>query len=293
MHINVKLLDEIIAGAIKEDVGTGDLTTMSTVPEGAVTEGYIYAKETGVIAGTWAAERVFQFLSHEMQFTYRKRDGDIVEPGDVIAVISGPAGPILTGERVALNLLQRLSGIATRTAAITNMVKGFNCIIVDTRKTTPGLRALEKYAVTVGGGRNHRFGLYDGILIKDNHIKVAGGIANAVAMARAKAPHTLKVEVEVEDLKGVCEALEAGADIIMLDNMDFEAVSEAVKLINHRAQVEVSGGVTEDTAAGYARAGADIISMGALTHSVKSLDISLDIREIKIRPRSQEAGVRS
>lgn len=282
MHINVKLLDEIIAGAVKEDIGTGDLTTMSTVPEGAVTEGYIYAKESGIIAGTWVAERVFQFLSSEMKFTYRKRDGDRVERGDVIAVVSGPAGPILTGERVALNLLQRLSGIATRTAAVTDMVKGFNSIVVDTRKTTPGLRALEKYAVTVGGGRNHRFGLYDGVLIKDNHIKVAGGIANAVIMARAKAPHTLKVEVEVENLEGVREALEAGADIIMLDNMDFKAVSEAVKLINHRAQVEVSGGVTEDTVVGYARAGADIISMGALTHSVKALDISLDVREIKI-----------
>lgn len=282
MYINVKLLDEIIAGAIKEDIWTGDLTTMSTVPESAVTEGYIYAKESGIIAGTWVAERVFQFLSSEMKFTYRKRDGDRVERGDVIAVVSGPAGPILTGERVALNLLQRLSGIATRTAAVTDMVKGFDSIVVDTRKTTPGLRALEKYAVTVGGGRNHRFGLYDGVLIKDNHIKVAGGIANAVVMARAKAPHTLKVEVEVEDLEGVREALEAGADIIMLDNMDFEAVSEAVKLINHRAQVEVSGGVTEDTVVGYARAGADIISMGALTHSVKALDISLDVREIKI-----------
>ncbi len=288
MYINVKLLDEIIAGAIKEDIWTGDLTTMSTVPESAVTEGYIYAKESGIIAGTWVAERVFQFLSSEMKFTYRKRDGDRVERGDVIAVVSGPAGPILTGERVALNLLQRLSGIATRTAAVTDMVKGFDSIVVDTRKTTPGLRALEKYAVTVGGGRNHRFGLYDGVLIKDNHIKVAGGIANAVDMARAKAPHTLKVEVEVEDLEGVREALEAGADIIMLDNMDFEAVSEAVKLINHRAQVEVSGGVTEDTVVGYARAGADIISMGALTHSVKALDISLDVREIKIRPWSQE-----
>jgi len=282
VYINVKLLDEIIAGAIKEDIWTGDLTTMSTVPESAVTEGYIYAKESGIIAGTWVAERVFQFLSSEMKFTYRKRDGDRVERGDVIAVVSGPAGPILTGERVALNLLQRLSGIATRTAAVTDMVKGFDSIVVDTRKTTPGLRALEKYAVTVGGGRNHRFGLYDGVLIKDNHIKVAGGIANAVVMARAKAPHTLKVEVEVEDLEGVREALEAGADIIMLDNMDFEAVSEAVKLINHRAQVEVSGGVTEDTVVGYARAGADIISMGALTHSVKALDISLDVREIKI-----------
>ncbi|WP_418791365.1 carboxylating nicotinate-nucleotide diphosphorylase [Phosphitispora sp. TUW77] len=282
MHICVKLLDEIIAGAIKEDVGTGDLTTMITVPEGAVTEGYIYAKEKGIIAGTWVAERVFYFLSSEIKFTYQKKDGDRVNRGDVIAVVAGPAGPILTGERVALNIIQRLSGIATQTAAITDKLKGFGSIVVDTRKTTPGLRVLEKYAVTVGGGRNHRFGLYDGILIKDNHIKVAGGIANAVAMARAKAPHTLKVEVEVETREGVLEALEAGADIIMLDNMDFEAVSEAVRLINRRAQVEVSGGVTEDTVEGYARAGADIISIGALTNSVKALDISLDVKEIKI-----------
>ncbi len=293
MNLNGKLLDEIIAAAIREDVGTGDLTTMSIVPEGAVTEGYIYAKESGVIAGTWVAERVFRYLSEDIRFTYMKKDGDRVARGDVVAVVTGPAAPILTGERVALNLLQRLSGIATRTAAITDMLKEYDCTVVDTRKTTPGLRVLEKYAVTVGGGRNHRFGLYDGVLLKDNHIKVAGSIAAAVARAKATAPHTIKVEVEVESLDGVREAMEAGADIIMLDNMDFDAVREAVRLIDHKALVEVSGGVTEETVAGYAEAGADIISLGALTHSVKALDISLDVREIKSGVRSQESGDRS
>ena len=282
MHLNEKLLDEIVAGALKEDIGTGDLTTMSTVPEGAVTEGYIYVKETGVVAGIRVAERVFQFLSSEIAFDYRKTDGDMVQKGDIVAVVSGPAGPILTGERVALNLLQRMSGIATRTAVIRDMLKEFATEVVDTRKTTPGLRILEKYAVRIGGGKNHRFGLYDGILIKDNHIKIAGGIRNAVAVAKDRAPHTIKIEVEVESIEGVREALEAGVDIIMLDNMNFAAVREAVRLIDGRALVEVSGGVTESTVTGYARAGADIISLGALTHSVKALDMSLDVKDIKV-----------
>jgi len=182
---------------------------------------------------------------------------------------------------VALNILQRLSAIATRTHKIAGILADYKTIVVDTRKTTPGLRMLEKYAVRVGGGRNHRFGLYDGILIKDNHIKVAGGVQKAVMLAKQKAPHTIKVEVEVETLAGVEEALAAGADIIMLDNMDLPQVREAVGIIAGRAPVEVSGGITEDRVRDLAEAGVDIISMGALTHSVKALDISLDVGEIK------------
>jgi len=283
VDLNMNLVDEIIEGALREDIGTGDLTSLSTIPAGATAEGFIYAKETGIVAGLPISERVFKILSEEIVFNARVTDGDRVSHGDILADVRGPARALLSGERVALNLLQRLSGIATRTAGLAGKVKDFPAVIVDTRKTTPGLRVLEKYAVRAGGGKNHRFGLYDGILIKDNHIKVAGGIKNAVDMARQNAPHSLKIEVEVEDLAGVREALAAGADIIMLDNMDYAAVEEAVRIIKGRAQVEVSGGVNEDTVAGYAAKGVDIISVGALTHSVKALDISLDLGEIKIK----------
>jgi nicotinate-nucleotide pyrophosphorylase (carboxylating) len=206
-----------------------------------------------------------------------------VERGQVLAEISGSARAILTGERLALNFLQRLSGIATGTARLVKLVAGEKARIVDTRKTGPGLRMIEKYAVRAGGSSNHRFGLYDAVLIKDNHIKMAGGISEAVAAARLGSPHTARVEVEVEDLDGVREALAAGADIIMLDNMRPETMREAVELIAGRALVEASGGINEDTVRAVAAAGVDLISVGALTHSVKSLDISLDIKEIKRR----------
>lgn len=201
--------------------------------------------------------------------------------GDILATVSGSAKNILIGERVALNILQRLSGIATKTSKLAEIVTYYNSSVVDTRKTTPGLRVIEKYAVRIGGGKNHRFGLYDGILIKDNHIKVAGGIRKAVSLARGNAPHTLKIEVEVEDINAVNEAIEAKADIIMLDNMDLDTIKEAVNVINGSALVEVSGGITEENILSYAKLGVNIISVGALTHSAKALDISLDVKDIK------------
>jgi len=282
----MRLVDDIIERALAEDIGTGDLTTLCCIPAESTTEGFIYAKEKGIVAGIPVAARVFSTLSPEITFTAERNDGQQVAPGDIIASVSGPARPILTGERVALNLLQRMSGIATRTALISKILKGCRTEVVDTRKTTPGLRILDKYSVRAGGGKNHRFGLYDGILIKDNHIKVAGGIRQAIELARGNAPHTIKVEVEAENLEGVAEAVAAGADIIMLDNMDRDLVKSAVELIGGRAIVEVSGGVTEETIAEYAIPGVDFISVGALTHSVEALDISLDLVTIKTPAKS-------
>jgi nicotinate-nucleotide pyrophosphorylase (carboxylating) len=202
-----------------------------------------------------------------------------VKPGDRIATVRGPARALLTGERVALNFLQHLSGIATRTARFVKLVEGTGASIVDTRKTVPGLRALAKYAVRAGGGHNHRFGLYDGVLIKDNHIQAAGGITAAVQGARRLAPHLLKIEVEVESLQQVREALAAGADILLLDNMDLETLRDAVRLCKGRALTEASGGVSEETVRAIAETGVDLISVGALTHSVTALDISLDFAD--------------
>lgn len=281
MLLNMNLVDNIIENALQEDIGTGDMTTLSTVPAGSVTEGFIYAKEGGVVAGLPIGKRVFGILSNEVAFTAQKVDGDRITKGDILATVSGPAQAILSGERVCLNLLQRMSGIATRTAGFADILNGYKTVVVDTRKTTPGLRILEKYAVTIGGGKNHRFGLYDAVLIKDNHIRVSGGIQKAVSLARASAPHTMKIEVEVENLVGVKEALEARADIIMLDNMSLEMIREAVKIIDGQVPVEVSGGVNESNVLDYAKAGVDIVSVGALTHSIKALDISLDVGEIK------------
>ncbi len=281
MHLNLKLVDDILGAALKEDIGTGDITTFSTIPLSTEAAALIHVKEEGVVSGIFVAKRVFELLSSDIKFKALKQDGDKVGKRDVVAEITGPAREILIGERTALNIMQRMSGIATRTSRIADILAPYKTKVVDTRKTTPGLRILEKYAVRTGGGHNHRFGLYDGVLIKDNHIKVAGGITKAVNSARQKAPHTLKIEVEVENLQGVREALNAGADIIMLDNMDVETVKEAVKVINGQALVEVSGGVTEEKVGVLAEAGVDLISVGALTHSVKALDISLDIGHIK------------
>ncbi|MDT3699708.1 MAG: carboxylating nicotinate-nucleotide diphosphorylase [Thermincola sp.] len=283
MLLNVISVDNIIRNALQEDIGTGDLTTLSIIPVGSVTDGFIYAKAAGVVAGLAVAKRVFEILNSEVRFVAQKADGDRIAKGDILALISGPAQAVLSGERVCLNLLQRMSGIATRTAGITAIIKDYKTVVVDTRKTTPGLRILEKYAVVAGGGKNHRFGLYDAVLIKDNHIKVAGGIQKAVALAKANAPHTAKIEVEVENLEGVNEALAAKADIIMLDNMNLDTIREAVKAIGGKALVEVSGGVNESNVLDYAKAGVDIVSVGALTHSVKALDISLDVGEIKMK----------
>jgi len=268
-------LDAFLLAALSEDVGTGDVTTNCCVPEDAVSKGSFIAKEPGLVCGLGVATRVFRLLCVDIQVTPRLSDGQTVATGDVIADISGPSRSILTGERTALNLLQRLSGIATRTSLAVQAVSGTKAKITDTRKTTPCMRLLEKYAVRCGGGSNHRFNLSDGVLIKDNHIMAAGGITNAVSMARLHCPHTLKIEVETESLSQIEEALAAGADIIMLDNMSVEMMAEAVNLIGGRALTEASGNMGERDLRVIAETGVDYISIGALTHTVRALDISL------------------
>lgn len=279
--MNILGLDEQIADWLREDVGSGDITTLATVPGRAVTHAVIHAKDKGVLAGVEVARRVFALLDPEIKFTAELEDGAKLAPGSVIATLDGPAQSVLTGERLALNLLQHMSGVATRTHKLAAIAAPHGAKLVDTRKTTPGMRLLDKYAVKVGGGANHRLGLYDAMLIKDNHIKVAGGITAALKRAKAYASHMTKIEIEVEDLAGVKEALEAGADVIMLDNMAPSMMAEAVALIHHRAVVEASGGIDESTLEAAAKSGVDVISVGALTHSVKALDISMDIGEIK------------
>ena len=274
-------LDSKIIAWLQEDIGSGDITSLATVPETATAHAIIHAKDTGILAGIEIAQRVFTLLDPTIKFTAQLEDGAALTPASVIATIDGKARTLLSGERLALNLLQHLSGVATRTHKLAAIAAPFGAKLVDTRKTTPGLRLLDKYAVKVGGGANHRLGLYDAILIKDNHIQVAGGIKEALARAHAYASHMTKIEIEVEDIEGVKEALASGADVIMLDNMAPDKMAEAVKIIDHRAIVEASGGIDETTLAAAAQSGVDIISVGALTHSVKALDISMDIGEIK------------
>lgn len=264
-----------------EDIGSGDITTMCTIPEDEQGKGILYAKEAGVIAGLPVAELVFETVDPDLSFKALVKEGDRVEKGQAIVEVSGAVQSILSGERLALNLLQRLSGIATRTREFVNMLEGTKARVVDTRKTTPGLRLVEKYAVRIGGGHNHRFALYDAVMIKDNHIKGAGSITQAVKAAREAIPHTMKIEVESETMEQVQESLDAGADIIMLDNMSPELMREAVALINGRAIVEASGGVTLETVRAIAETGVDVISVGGLTHSVRALDISLDLNQRK------------
>ncbi|KZS46258.1 nicotinate-nucleotide diphosphorylase (carboxylating) [Paenibacillus glucanolyticus] len=269
---------------LQEDIGSGDITTLTTIEPGHESKAVIHAKEAGVVAGMPAAELVFETVDPSLTFTAFVRDGDMVEKGTILAEVEGSTHRILTGERLALNLLQRLSGIATRTRSFVDMLEGLPTRLVDTRKTTPGHRMLEKYAVRVGGGANHRFGLYDAVMIKDNHIKGAGGIAQAVSRARANIPHTMTIEVETESFVQVDEALEAGADIIMLDNMSHDMMAESVRRIKARSPhvlVEASGNVTLETVRGIAETGVDVISVGRLTYSFHSLDISLDLNEKK------------
>ena len=277
-HISAFEVERILKSALAEDVGSGDVTSLSTVPPGRTISGRYIAKEDGVLCGLEVVARAFALLDASIAFTALAADGDRVRKGDVIATVSGDARAILAGERVGLNLLQHMSGVATQTARAVAAVAGTGAKIVDTRKTTPGLRVLDKYAVRMGGGGNHRFNLADGVLIKDNHIVAAGGIAAAVAAARARAQHSLKIEVEVETLEQLREALEAGADIIMLDNMPTEMMREAVRLVAGRALTEASGNMGDKTDAelrAVAETGVELISIGALTHSVKALDISL------------------
>ncbi|MED4586847.1 carboxylating nicotinate-nucleotide diphosphorylase [Brevibacillus choshinensis] len=278
---NRRELQRKIEEWLHEDLGYGDITTMSTIPESEQGVGILYAKEEGIVAGLQIAQQVFETVDPDLNFTAKVEEGARVEYGQQIAEVSGSVRSILSGERLALNLMQRLSAIATKTSEYAEAVAGTKARVVDTRKTTPGMRFLEKYAVRVGGGHNHRFALYDAVMIKDNHIKGAGGIAQAVAAARAAIPHTMTVEVEAETLGQVQEALNAGADIIMLDNMSNEQMVEAVQLIAGRALVEASGGVNLETIGSIAKTGVDIISVGALTHSVKAFDISLDLNTRK------------
>lgn len=271
-------LDEFLISAIKEDVGTGDVTTEATIPADAEIEGRYIAKDDGIICGMDVCRRVFELVGGEFSLEFFVRDGDAVKRGDVIGKVSGNARAVLTGERLGLNIMQHLSGIATKTKYYVDIVAGTGAKIADTRKATPGMRVLEKYAVRVGGGYNHRMNLSDGVLIKDNHIVASGGIKNAVAAAKRHAPHTLKIEVETENEGQIREALDAGADIIMLDNMTLDETTEAVKLINRRATVEASGNMGNKSAEELrkiAMTGVDLISIGALTHSVKAFDISL------------------
>jgi nicotinate-nucleotide pyrophosphorylase (carboxylating) len=272
-------IDAIIENALREDIHTGDVTTMAVVDGKRPAKAKIIAKEPLVLAGIAVAARVFHLLDPASVFVPRHADGDSLAKGDLIAEMSGEASILLQGERVALNLLQRMSGIATLTSRYCEAVRGTRARVVDTRKTTPGLRQLEKYSVRTGGGSNHRTGLYDGVLIKENHIAAAGGITTAITRARANIPHTLKIEIETESLDQVAEALGAGADIIMLDNMDTESMANAVKMINGRAVVEASGGVTLDSIARIAATGVDVISVGALTHSARAMDISMLLEE--------------
>ena len=271
------MINKIVEQALLEDIGTGDITTESIIPSNLKAKGIIKTSEEGVVAGLNIACLVFQKLDSEIIFQEKIKDGTQVVRGKVLAEITGSAQTILKGERVALNFLQRMSGIATITSKFCQEVKDFPVRIVDTRKTTPGLRILEKYAVRMGGGYNHRFGLYDAVLIKDNHIAVAGGIKSAVNSIRKQISHTVKIEVEVENLSQLQEALEMKVDIIMLDNMDLNTMKKAVKMVKDKALIEASGGITLANVREIAQTGVDLISIGALTHSVKSLDISMDI----------------
>jgi nicotinate-nucleotide pyrophosphorylase (carboxylating) len=278
--VEMDSLAEIVRLALAEDVGTGDITTLTTVASDRQASGVFLAKAGGVLSGTAAAQNVFAQVDPAVAFVPRILDGSRFEPGAHLATVRGPARGILTGERVALNFLQRLSGVATATARYVEAVSGTNARIIDTRKTTPGMRLLEKAAVRHGGGFNHRVGLSDGVLIKDNHLAAIGTndrIRRAIEAARLHAPHTLKIEVEVTTLDEVAEALQAEADVIMLDNMDLPTLREAVRLIDGRALIEASGGITLESVSDVAATGVDLISVGALTHSSPALDISLEI----------------
>ena len=280
MNFSIKkniLVDKIIEQALLEDIGTGDITTESIIPSNLKAKGIMKTSEEGVVAGLYISCLVFKKLDSEICFQPKIKDGNKILPGEILAEITGPALTILKGERVALNFLQRMSGIATITSKFCQEVKDFPVRIVDTRKTTPGLRILEKYAVHMGGGYNHRFGLYDAVLIKDNHIAVAGGIKSAVNSVRKQISHTVKIEVEVENLSQLQEALEMKVDIVMLDNMSLDMMREAVNIAKGKVLIEASGGITLDNVREVAQTGVDLISIGALTHSVKSLDISMEI----------------
>lgn len=275
--INFEDIKPIIEYALKEDISNGDITTNSIIPSEMIAFASLLAKAPGVIAGLPVAEYVFKSLSPEINWYPLIKDGDKVQKGDIIATIKGPYRALLTGERLALNFLQRMSGIATMTAKFVEELKGFKTRILDTRKTVPGMRTLDKYAVKIGGGTNHRIGLYDMVLIKDNHIKVAGGITNAIDQVEKNINHKFKIEVETRTLDDVYEALGKNVDIIMLDNMDISTMTKAVEIINGRTEIEASGNMSFNRIKEVAATGVDYISVGSLTHSVTALDISMNI----------------
>jgi len=274
------LVERLIRLALDEDIGTGDITTEHLIDSGMSGVGRIISKESLVLAGGPVACRVFELLDPSLVVSIHAEDGRFVPPGTVLMTVEGSMRSLLTGERTALNFLQRMSGIATHVRNYLQMMKGLSLQLVDTRKTTPGLRVLEKYAVRMGGARNHRMGLFDGVLIKDNHISACGGIMPAVSRIRRHMSHLMNIEVEVSTLEQVQEALQAGVDVIMLDNMSIDAMRKAVALIAGKALVEVSGRINAATIPGLAGAGIDIVSVGALTHSAKSVDISMDIEPV-------------
>ena len=267
--------DHLILEALKEDISSEDVSTNAVMPEAVDGEVELICKQDGVIAGLDVFKRVFELLDADTEVTFSCKDGDEVKKGQLMGKVRGDIRVLLSGERVALNYLQRMSGIATMTSELSKELEGYKTKLLDTRKTTPNMRPFEKYAVTVGGGHNHRYNLSDGVMLKDNHIGAAGGIKEAVAMAKDYAPFVRKIEVETENLDMVKEAVEARADIIMLDNMDDETMKEAVKLIDGRAETECSGNVTKERLKTIREIGVDYVSCGALTHSAPIMDISL------------------
>jgi len=278
LELDLQTLDSIISISLQEDLGFGDITTQAVVSPNMKARGEFVAKQDFVLAGWPVVVRTFHHVSEKIVVESTYRDGDAIAKGSIFGNVAGPAARLLSGERVALNFLQRLSGIATITRQFVEAISGTGTSILDTRKTTPGLRALEKYAVRMGGGRNHRFGLSDGVLIKENHITAAGGVAEAIRKARAAIDHLKKIEIEVTTVEELNQALDAGADAILLDNMTPGQVREAVQRAGSRVPLEVSGGIHLGNVREYASAGVAFISVGALTHSFKSADISLELK---------------
>ena len=268
-------VDPLILGALEEDITSEDVSTNSVMPKYQLGEVDLICKEDGVLCGAQVFERVFTLLDEKTEVTFFKNDGDDIKKGELVAKVRGDIRVLLSGERTALNYMQRMSGVATYTRQVSALLKGTKTTLLDTRKTTPNNRIFEKYAVRVGGGKNHRYNLSDGVLLKDNHIGAAGSVTNAIKMAKEYAPFVRKIEVEVESFEMVKEAVEAGANIIMLDNMSHEQLKEAIEYINGRAEVEVSGNVTKENIARLTDLGVDFISSGALTHSSPILDLSL------------------
>ncbi len=278
MKLNQFYVDYLIKEAISEDINYIDVSADYLIPENQRNDSYFVAKADGVLCGLDIAMRVFTLLDDTFTYTVHKNDGEEVKAGDLIVEFNGKTACLLKGERTALNIIQHMSGIATATNKAVKLCEGTNASVTDTRKTLPGLRALQKYAVVCGGGKNHRYNLSDGAMLKDNHIDAGGGITNAVKILRSKLGHMVKIEVETRNFDEVKEAVEAGADIIMLDNMNNEQMSECVKFIDGRAKTEASGNITLDNIASVAKTGVDIISLGALTHSVKAFDISMKMK---------------